>query len=160
MNPEYQEKIATIIADVFKTMAFMFAEPIDRLKAVETTRNLHGWIKTWMEFRGPYNGSLMMFFPVELCNLIAANVLGLDNSDERVSARSSDAAGEILNVVCGQICTELAGEKPVFDLTVPQKVAVEAAEAASFCFGDDDALVFSVESKPVVVKLDVREIKA
>jgi CheY-specific phosphatase CheX len=157
MNPEHPKKISMIIAGVFKTMAFMFAEPMDKSKIPMTTRDMHEWVKTWMEFQGPLSGSLTMLFPVELCTIIAANVLGLDSNDERAIIRNNDAAAELLNVVCGQILTELAGEKPIFDLTVPQKAAIGAAEVEAFCAGNDEALAFSIENKPIVVKLNMRE---
>ena len=57
--------------------------------------------------------------PAEMCPELAANVLGLDEDDEKVEEKARDALKELLNVSCGNILTELAGTEPVFDLSVP-----------------------------------------
>ncbi len=160
MNPEQRKKVQVIVADVFKTMAFMFAEPMDGAEMAPLTRDKGDWVKAWMEFRGPSVGSLTMFFPAELCSLIAASVLGIDSGHEKAAARGRDAVAELLNVVCGHILTGFAGEKPVFDLTVPQAADIEPTEVEALCCGNCDALAFSVEGKPLFIALLWRESRA
>jgi CheY-specific phosphatase CheX len=160
MNPDLEKIITHVVADVIKTMAFMFAEPVDVRKMSETTWNTSGWIKTWMEFRGLLTGSLTICFPSELSRLIAANVLGVESSDKQAAIRGNDAVAELLNVICGHILTEFAGEEPVFDLTTPQTADIGLMEVTTLCGGDGDALAFLIESKPLFVTLILSESKA
>ena len=157
MNPEQEKKITTVVADVFKTMAFMFAEPMDDSEMANKTWNMDGWMKSWMEFRGPLTGSLTILFPSELCGLIAANVLGVESSDERAASRGNDAVAELLNVICGHILTEFAGEKPIFSLTVPQITNIGLTEVETLCSGNSGSLAFLIEGKPLFITLILSE---
>ena len=73
-----------------------------------------------MTYSGGMTGSISLIVPDDVCPEIAANVLGKDPDDAIVAAQSADALKEVLNVLCGNILTAVAGESPVFDLSVPE----------------------------------------
>ena len=93
-----------------------------------------------------------MTVPVEMCPEIAANVLGVDLDDPDVVVKPLDALKELLNVTCGHVLTALAGDEPVFDLTVPEVTEIDAVAWKKLA----DApytVAFLVDESPVLLQL-------
>ncbi len=152
MNREQQETLRRVFAEVAESLAFMFAE--DPEDAGEPLVAEDAFVQARMEFRGPFSGSLELTVPESMCPEIAANVLGLDPDDELVTSHPYDALKELLNVTCGNVLTAMAGEAPVFDLTVPEVKKLGAAEwealkaegQAVYCVVDDSPVLLALES--------------
>ncbi|HNT33855.1 MAG TPA: chemotaxis protein CheX [bacterium] len=149
MNEEMTETLNRIVCDVFERMAFMFGEIVEKASLPSLQRT--GYLAK-MGFEGPICGSVSMAVAQSMCPVIAANVLGMDEDDEFVTEKSLDALKEMLNVICGQIVTSLAGDEPVFDLSVPQVVDIGADEWKSL-MDQEESLAFIVDDEPVLFHL-------
>ena len=147
MDPNLNETISEVVCDVFEKLAFMFGEVADRdeLPAAADTN-----VRATMTYSGATTGSLSVTVPQEVCFEIAANVLGTD-SDEIEDAQSHDALKEVLNVLCGNLLTAVAGEDPVFDLSVPEIDQIDA-NAWTALVEDNNNIVFLIDDSPVIVR--------
>ena len=79
-----------------------------------------------MTFVGVMQGSVGVVVLPEMCLEVAANMLGVDPDDEEAMDKGRDALKELLNITCGHLLTNIAGEEPVFDLTVPEVTELSA----------------------------------
>jgi CheY-specific phosphatase CheX len=150
MKPEQRERLAAVFGEVIETQAFMFAEPA---KTDELAPPGNGLLVARMKFSGPLSGRLTLSVPRRLAVELAANVLGIE-ADAVAETRAQDALGELLNVACGRFVTELAGEGPVFDLSVP-KVAGAEAPAWGELSGQEGVMAFTVDDHPVLLTVEV-----
>jgi chemotaxis protein CheY-P-specific phosphatase CheC len=114
MSDDHRKMLASVFCEVLENQAYLFGDPTD-----EAPLYPGDVVMARMEFKGPFRGSLSLALPQALCPEIAANVLGLEPDDDEAVAGAEDAFKELLNVTCGQVLTKMAGEDPVFDLTVP-----------------------------------------
>ena len=145
--------LVDVLCDVVEKMAFMFgneASPEELPPAEE------GYVKAHMTFSGPLNGRLTMVVAGEMCPELAANILGAEADDDRALEKSRDALKELLNITCGQILTTMAGEEPVFDLSVPQAEEIEAGEWKALADDPETAAVVA-DDFPVLLNLHVEE---
>jgi two-component system chemotaxis response regulator CheY len=148
--------LGEVFRDVLERFAFMFGETaaVDDLGRAGDVS-----LAAKIAFNGELAGNLTLVVPADLCPEIAANVLGIDAGDELIGCGSHDALREMANITCGCVLTALAGDTPVFDLSVP---------VVSSCPSEEwDALLdargtagFLVEERPVLLNLDVRCVRA
>ncbi len=153
MRTEQRELLNEVFCDVFEKLAFMFGEPTPK---EDMPREAAEFIEVKMGFVGPSHGSLEMVVPTEMCQEIAANVLGMDPEDDLVRERALDSLKEMLNVTCGHILTSTAGDEPVFDLTVPAVREIDGA-AWSVFLDDPETLSFMVDDSPAALKFTMEE---
>jgi CheY-specific phosphatase CheX len=143
--------VAKVFCEVIEQMAFMFGESAEREDMPGLSED---GLRIRMGFSGPMEGELTMAAPRDAGVELAANVLGLDAEDPVASLRAEDALKELLNVTCGSLLTELAGDGPVFHLTVPQSSALKAAEWAEL-LEEDGTVAFRVDDHPVLLNVRV-----
>ena len=154
MNPEHAERLREVFADVLEKLAFIFAEPAepDELQCEETD-----FISVQMEFTGEVmNGSLTLMVPAEYGAEISANVLGIDEDDEIAVEQAEDAQKEVLNVVCGQLLTAIAGDEPVFDLSVPTVSKADASDWEEIT-EDEDTVGFLLDESMAALRLRIAD---
>ena len=77
-------------------------------------------------------------------------VLGMDQDDEIVQQRSLDSLKEVLNVICGNLLTVIAGEEPIFNLSVPETDTIGPDEWQQL-IDDPDSQGFLVDDNPVLL---------
>ena len=114
--------VKQVCCEVLEQLAFMFGEDAEEDSTLDAPAG--GCVLTAMGFSGPAKGRFALAVPEDLCPEIAANVLGVDEDDELVAQNAHDALKELLNVMCGRLLTSLAGDEPVFELTVPEVRAI------------------------------------
>ena len=150
MTDERRERIGEIIVGIIEKQAFLLGEPVGR---GELADDIGDGFKAAVNFSGHASGNLRLQASRATCQELAANVLGVDEEDID-DAAARDAIGEMLNVLCGNILTELAGADPIFDLSPP---TVEAAGAGDWkaALSAPGALAFLMEDEPFVVALAV-----
>ena len=150
---EHQETLNDVFCDVCERLAFMFGELAldDEFPDVDSECAMAS-----MNFTGPLKGRLTLAVPTEICPEIAANVLGLDPDDELVAQSADDALRELLNVTCGNLLTALAGEEPVFDLSVP-KVSQISTDTWNTLRSAPGTAAFLVDDSPVLLNLLLEE---
>ncbi len=153
MQTDSKEIVSEVFCHVLEQVAFLFAEvaPPEGLAGLDQP-----FVEASMAFDGQLRGRLTMAVPAGACAQIAANMLGSEVEDEAVTAGGLDSLKELLNVTCGHILTSLAGDRPIFDLSIPQVTDVDG-EAVRALAGGSGAVGFVVEDSPVLLRLELRE---
>lgn len=149
MTEEQTKMLVTVFCEVLENQAYMFGEALR-----ETPQCPEDVIVASMAFRGPFQGSLSLAVPRAICPEIAANVLGLELDDDEVESHAEDAFKELLNVICGRVLTTMAGEEPVFDLTVPVVEPIDETEWDAMA-ARSGAVAFDVDDMPVLLCLNL-----
>lgn len=113
---EMEKTLFNTTKTILEGAAFAFAEPFEGgNEGGDAPRRLCASVG----FEGPFSGVLTIVAHEELVRLIAANMLGTEESDPEVQKKSRDALGEVLNMICGNLLTEIAGAKPEFAINAP-----------------------------------------
>ncbi|ERP31719.1 hypothetical protein [Chitinivibrio alkaliphilus] len=68
------------------------------------------------------HGEVHLWYPPGISTIAAANMLGIDEGDERAVSKGDDALREILNIVAGNVLSSIYGEDILFNLTVPYRL--------------------------------------
>lgn len=150
-RPGQREQLSRIFSQVLEQFAFMFSDAAARDDIVPAG---DAFLQAKMTFTGAISGSLSLTVPATLGPQIAANVLGADREDQVAPSDGEDAIKELLNMTCGQLLTAIAGEKPVFELTVPAISRLGSNDWQNL-LNSDNSLLFIVEDSPVLVSLIV-----
>jgi hypothetical protein len=153
MSANRSQIVRDAFGSVIERTAFMFGESVGKedLPIAQTP-----YVQASMCFRGPQRGVLSIATPRDACVQIAANVLGMEPEDPFVVQRAMDSIKEILNVTCGHILTSLAGERPVFDLSVPDVTDLEEPARVAL-LEDPRTQAFVADDCPVLLRLTVDE---
>jgi CheY-specific phosphatase CheX len=117
MTESQKEILSRVFEETLEQSAFMFLESAD--KETLAVDNGAVYLQSFISFTGPENGLISLTAPEPLVIEMAANILGVEPEDDFVKEQSSDAIGEMINVICGHYLTETEGDVPVFDLSVP-----------------------------------------
>ena len=125
MESECDQSLGEVFCDVIEALAFMFGEETSKQ---DLPQQMDTCVEARMSFTGPLRGELAIAVPAQTCAEIAANVLGVDEDD----GLSNEEAIDALNITCGHELTTLAGEEPVFDLSVPVVTQLGADGWAKF----------------------------
>lgn len=152
LNEDHTAELSRVFTDVLEQLAFMFADPPeDELPPAE-----EGLARASMTFHGPFSGELTLTVPREMAPVLAANVLGLEPDDELVLQAPYDALKELLNVTCGNVLTAIAGDEPIFDLSVP--AIEELPEDSDWDLdGGPNTVACLVDDFPVVLRLKLTD---
>jgi CheY-specific phosphatase CheX len=97
------------IFEVFEKMFFVFLEPLDEDVKYDMTSSIN--------FTGPLNGEIKVFFAVGLARNMVQNMLSL-NEKAVTGKMIEDCAKEAVNMVAGNFLQKLDSSK-VFDLSIP-----------------------------------------
>lgn len=154
MNPDHSETLTRVFTEVLEQLAFMFVELPDSDSDVAPAPP--DPVSANMSFRGPFSGTVILAVPREMAPVLAANVLGLDPDDELGLQAARDALKELLNVICGNVLTAIAGDEPVFDLTVPE-VEDYSDEAWDELAARPGTVYCIADEFPVLLNLEIRE---
>ena len=151
--PEVKDILVKVFLEVAEQMAFLFGEEADEDALCGLARDIR---VVKMCFKGPFSGTLTLVATSDLCHILAENMLGVDADDERAVSKALDAVKELLNVTCGRVLTAVAGEVPVFDLTVPEVLPVLPAEVYALKECGDFAVCLLEEDHTVllIVKIE------
>jgi CheY-specific phosphatase CheX len=153
MQTGNKEVVSEVFCNVIEQIAFMFAE----VASLEDMAGMdQAFVEASMSFDGQLRGRLRMAVPKDACAQIAGNVLGMEPDDPFVTRGAADSLKELLNVTCGHILTSLAGDRPVFDLSIPQVSDLDE-QAVQSLLAEPDTVAFRVEDAPVLVRLEMRE---
>lgn len=150
MPKEIKDILNRVFCNVLKEQAFMFAEPTPPGELPE----IPGALLARMTFSGSQSGTIGIAALSTMCTEIAANMLGLDIDDEEAANKRSDALKEFLNISCGQVLTALAGEIPVFTLSMPEVTPLDQSEWSAL-IGEDQILGFKVDDYPALLQFSI-----
>jgi hypothetical protein len=149
MDSATESTVRQVFCDVLEGFAFMFVEPPDE----EVPPPDGPLLAARMGFSGPRAGTVLLAVPEPLARELAANVLGVEPDDD--AAMPGDALKELLNVVVGNLLTALAGDEPVFDLTIPELVQFAAGHWEALA-GKPGSRVLLVDEQPVLLSVAMR----
>lgn len=142
--------LAKVCCDVFEQLAFMFGEIIDK---DDVSCDSNRFIRALMSFQGDRSGSVELLLPAELAEMLAYNILGIDNDDTLDPGTSEDAVKEMLNTICGKLLTVLYGDKEVFDLSVPETSVIDTRQWKTL-LDEKNYIAIDMEDNPVLMYLD------
>ena len=128
---------ATQIA--LETTAFLFAEPGAQAADADADAPPPTFVAT-VAFEGAHSGALTVEFPARLMPVLAANVLGEDDSPSDETQR--DALGELANIICGNVLPAFdPGGKYSLGPPSVAKGAPAAFDASAACVGSAELQV-------------------
>jgi CheY-specific phosphatase CheX len=84
-----------------------------------------------VEFSGFFAGATALIAPVSLARIFAANMMGLEEDDPEADGKMSDALGELMNMICGNLLPQIAGRRPEFKILAPRPASPEACRSAA-----------------------------
>lgn len=122
----FHETAFTVINRVLCDGAFIFIDPMVNEAIPEDTE----WspVCTVITFSGYHQGSMSLWCEEPFLHLAAANLLGQDENSPDAHEKGRDAIKEILNMIAGNLLSEIFGSQPIFDLGLPAVVSEEEAE--------------------------------
>lgn len=149
MSDERKTILTRVFTDVLEQMAFMFG---DRSSPEEFQACFDEMILARMDYRGDLRGTLWLAVPVAMCPELAANFLGTDPENAVERRIYVDALKELLNVTCGNVLTAIAGEEPVFDLTVPEVTELTDSDREAI-LEDESTAFLTVDEYQIAIRL-------
>jgi CheY-specific phosphatase CheX len=153
MSDDQKDQLGRVFMDVLEQMAFMFGDSATSDDFQEITEEV---LVAQMEIHGAMHGSIQLAVPLSMCPELAANFLGTEPEDAEDPRIYKDALKELLNVTCGNVLTTLAGEGPVFDLTVPEITELAPVVRESIVQDDSTAYIL-VDDHPIAIRLSIEE---
>ncbi len=144
--------VETVFAEVLENLAFMFADPSEK-EALDDENS--EFIQTSILFTGHKEGKLKIIVPVNVAKELAGNILGIDTDDEIVEADYTDALDELMNVVCGNVLTELYGIEPIFNLSIPQAGSFDPDKWQAE-LDKSTVAAMNVDGDPVLLEFDLK----
>lgn len=122
MLPETaKDALVETVMQSLETMAFVMAEPIS--PPVDSPINPIG---VSLKFTGPKHGRVEIIASREFTLVLAANVLGIDPSEEDAHEKADDCMKELVNVVGGALMPHIAdSETEQYKLSLPTLHSVD-----------------------------------
>ncbi len=149
-----KELLSEIVCKVFEQTAFLFPEKVNFLEGMSFDD--FELISVNLEFRGDKEGETVLIIPIDLCRELAANLLGEDPAEGEDREKCYDAAREILNIITGQMLTELFGQKALFSLDSPRATEL-ACEAFFAGYEQGDYVCCTVDDYPIFAAMSLKE---
>ena len=119
----YDETIYRVAAETMESLALMFLVPEEDAMVFGIMPDRVARV----DFTGPFDGSLTITFSDELMMELAGNMLGTTDTSEITTEQQDDALRELLNVICGNLLPQVAGNEAVFKVCSP-RMLTDAAE--------------------------------
>lgn len=142
MSSTMEQSLSRTTAATFEELALLFPEsdltPEQAAKPLDVTVSV--------DYRGPFNGRLVLRASQCVMPAMAANMLGEEELGRTPLQR--DALGELANVVCGNLLPIIGGAEAIFHLSAPRVHAEgdtlardEEAPSARTQFGVEDGRI-------------------
>jgi len=149
MKKDDQQILKDVCYSVFEQLAFMFGEEFDEDELdIEDER----FLKAVMGFKGARQGRVIIVVPKQISNLLARNILGIDDDQDIDEDSPVDALKELLNTITGRVVTALFGDEVVVDLTIPETEELDR-DRWELLVADDNYLKLSIDETPVLITM-------
>jgi len=146
---ELTDALALVAARVFEDAAFVFTDrPAEGDLPAEGMWEAGG---AAVSFTGTPSGTLHLWAADGFARAAAANMLGLDEAAGPVDS-GADALRELLNIIAGNLLTELYGTEPLFNLGIPQALAARELAAD---MRHENAVWLAAEGSAVLLTLRI-----
>lgn len=147
MSDEIRQAMEIVAVRILEDAAFLFANPMDTPPPRDGSWDPVGAQLSW---NGPSTGTMRVWAGRPLLRILAANMLGIEDSDPAADKSGCDALCEVLNMVVGNCLTEAWGPGPVFHLDIPSIVERSGLEddfeEGFWISADDHPVLFRNES--------------
>jgi len=115
----FSEALLSGAKEVFETMIFMDLEKCD-----DSDKEVQGpGVLGSITFTGQIEGCLSIRCNVNSAKTIAANMLGMDSSEELSEAETADAIGEVTNMVMGGVKSRVSEAAGNLEVSIPSVVS-------------------------------------
>ena len=152
MKHEHEECLLKLVCEIFEQLAFMFGEQI-AMEDIECDLSL--FLKARMSFKGTSSGTIEIIVPQKVAEILAFNILGLDEmEDELEQGSAEDALQEALNTICGRFLPLLFGEQEIFDLSVPETSDLNKTEWAKI-LTEKNHIAIDLDDYPVLLNISL-----
>lgn len=126
LKSEVNDTTLQVVGRVLEETAYLFTDEIEDSEIPSTESwDAEGVKLFFTEHNGTRCGAVHLWVTKGFASLAASNMLGIDEDDAQASEKGMDALREILNVILGNLLTEVYGEEPVFDINLPTNLGPE-----------------------------------
>ncbi len=131
MCNELDNTLYRVAEDVLASLAFMLPMLPEEVSDRADESNSPTWAAS-VAFTGHADGNVMLVICDEMLRHLAANMLGLpEEAPEASETQQHDALRELVNVICGNLLTEIWSPEETFTMSPPrllgQDVCLESA---------------------------------
>ena len=119
MNDKVSKTMSRVAIETLEQLAYIFSSPSDEIDMLTPNATVAS-----VPFSGPFSGRLMMKIATLPVLELVANMLGIDEN-EIDSEQKFDAVKEILNILCGNLLPEIAGNQDIFNIKIPYIISKE-----------------------------------
>lgn len=141
-----KETIKDTAVNILESATFVFVDE-DEMNVADCKE--FELISGVINFSGHKNGKVMLYVAKEIANSIAANMLGIDDDSEIEDKKREDAVLELVNMITGNLLTNIFGDDVVFELNAPQLLMDDDLSEIS----EDSSIIISSEAKPLAVSI-------
>lgn len=145
-------ELGRIVCDIIQKLAFVICD-ITEKSELPAVADGPIW-QASMKFSGPRRGELSLTVPEGVCDVFAANVIGIAPEEEGAHRLGPDALQEVVGVTCGHVLTALVGEGPSFRLQGPEFREVSGTEWEEF-LAEEDTIACLIEDFPAIVRIRI-----
>jgi CheY-specific phosphatase CheX len=119
MNSKISKTMSHVAIETLEQLAFIFSSPLENVDMLN-----HDATAASVSFSGPFSGRLMIKIDTAPVRELVSNMLGTDE-DEINEEQKYDAIKETLNILCGNLLPEIAGDQDIFSMKTPYIVSKE-----------------------------------
>jgi CheY-specific phosphatase CheX len=153
MYDAVREAALNVAPRIFETMFFTSLVPPELCRHDIPLLFAPPILQSEIGFQGKYTGKLRLSLSLELAKLITVNFMGLAADSEVPESQTSDAVGELCNIICGNLFRSI-DKKTSHVLTIPQTRIVSAEDAD--VPGSEPGFALDFVAQRHLVRLDVR----
>jgi hypothetical protein len=140
----------TVLNRILEDTAFIFTDALEEGEV--PAASLWNPTGVGLHFTGPTAGEVRMWVDPGFAMLAAANMLGIEPGTVGAAERGIDALKEILNIMLGNLITDIFGTDPVFDLGLPQLIE---PEKLADDLESDNAFWLQADGSPLLCVVEV-----
>jgi CheY-specific phosphatase CheX len=147
---DLKQRTVEVITRILEEAAFVFTDTL----SADDVPDPEIWDASGvvLKFCGQASGEMRMWASTGFSSCVAANMLGVGEDDPAAAEKGFDALKESLNIIVGNYLTEIYGEKPVFDLGLPEQVEREKLAGD---FANPDAVLLAADDHPVLFVVEI-----
>jgi chemotaxis protein CheY-P-specific phosphatase CheC len=108
-----------------------------------------------IEYTGEHAGELGLIIEKPLATLMAARILGMEQTKDVYDDMIEDALRELLNVVCGHFVTLMYGYTPVLKISLPRVFTIGSA-VCNVLRTNPNVCTFMVVDSPLLGQVKVK----
>lgn len=117
MNKKVSKTMSRIAIETLEQLAYIFSSPSEKNDILTPDATVAS-----VPFSGPFSGRLTLQIDKLPALELVANMLGIDEN-EIDSEQKTDAIKETLNILCGNLLPEIAGDQKIFHIKTPHIIS-------------------------------------